>query len=409
MSEKHGAPDAAERRRRFREALKETSKHLIELEEAAQADELRPAEIEPLNCYSILTNDDGQILLVLPGYFRGEPEVAELLYNGHSHAILVRNKGQCVVCDELNPQIRELVPKNESILVFEVDSKRRYTARVLRKDIDEIAAEAVRLHDYEFLYHPFPVLDGTFRTDGAKCDYCGNSVKIYYRGVTEKGQRKTICPACIDGMAPDREDDGLFPGLEEACRESSGTLFGDTPPYLDHGKPGTLWASHCGEPSVYLGRLDALNFTKELQDELQETWEHRFNRFREDDPQDIFKEFLEGDMTAHLFRCARCRKLLAVFYERGDDCGYDIALSALYRKIQEVYGDSFTETWFKLTAGEDGSARITEMVGDRGYHTVIIDPDGNILTDGGFDLVREWKEDRLRVRMDWEKHRSEDA
>ena len=112
--------------------------------------------------------------------------------------------------------------------------------------------------------------------------------------------------------------DGLFPGLEEACRENSGTLFGDTPPYLDHGRPGALWAAHCGEPSIYLGRLDALNFSGELQDELRETWGHTFNRFREDDPQDIFKEFLEGDMTAHLFRCAKCHKTLAVFYERGD-------------------------------------------------------------------------------------------
>lgn len=60
------------------------------------------------------------------------------------------------------------------------------------------------------------------------------------------------------------------------------------------------------------------------------------------------------------------------------------------------------ETWFRLTRGDDGSARITEMVGDRGYHTVEIDAEGNILSDGGFDLVREWKEDRLCVRMDWE-------
>ena len=368
-----------------------------------RAEDLQAERIEPLNCYSILTNDDGQIMLLLPGYFRGEPALAELLYNGHDHAILARNENQCVVCDELNPQIRELLSGSEYILVYETDSKRRYVATVVREDIDELAAEAIRLHDYEFTYHPFPVLDGTFQTGEARCDYCGSEAKIYFRGVTEKGRKKTICPRCIDDMAPDMDDgDGLFPGLEEACRAHSGTLFGDTPPYLDHGKPGTLWAAHCGEPAVYLGRLDALDLIDELKQELLETWDHEFNRFKEDDPQDIFKEFIEGDMTAHLFRCAKCRKVLAVFYERGDDCGYDVPLSSLYRGMQTTYGDSFTETWFKLTRGEDGSARITEMVGDHGYHTVVIGPDGSILEDGGFDLVREWKDDRLRVRMDWE-------
>lgn len=368
-----------------------------------RAEDLQAERIEPLNRYGILTNDDGQIMLLLPGYFRGEPALAELLYNGHDHAILARNENQCVVCDELNPQIRELLSGSESILVYETDSKRRYVARVTRENIDELAADAIRLHDYEFPHHPFPVLDGTFRTDGAKCDYCGSEAKIYFRGVTEKGRKKTICPRCIDDMAPDMDDgDGLFPGLEEACRAHSGTLFGDTPPYLDHGKPGALWAAHCEKPSIYLGRLDPLDLIDELKDELLETWGHAFNRFREDDPQDIFKEFIEGDMTAHLFRCAVCQKTLAVFYEREDDCGYDVALSSLYRRVQDTYGDSFTETWFRLTRGGDGSARITEMVGGRGYHTVEIDAEGNILSDGGFDLVREWKEDCLCVRMDWE-------
>ncbi len=368
-----------------------------------RVEDLRAERIEPLNYYSILTNDDGQIMLLLPGYFRGEPALAELLYNGHNHAILARNNDQCVVCDELNPQLRELLFSSESILVYEVDSKRRYVAAVVRENIDEIATDAIRLHDYEFTYHPFPVLDGTFQTGETRCDYCGSEVKVWYRGVTERGLRKTICPCCIDDMAPDMDGgDGLFPGLEEACREHSGTLFGDTPPYLDHGKPGTLWAAHCGEPAVYLGRLDALDLIDDLKRELLETWDHTFNRFKEDDPQDIFKEFIEGDMTAHLFRCAKCRKALAVFYERGDDCGYDVPLSSLYRRMQTTYGDSFTETWFKLTRGEDGSARITEMVGDRGYHTVVIASDGSILEDGGFDLVREWKDDRLCVKMDWE-------
>ena len=400
MRKKQSTPDAEERRSLFRAALMATAEHMEEqsqeLPKPSDEEPLRPEDLEPLSCYGILTNEEEKLLLVLPGYFRGEPEDAMLFYNGGDHAIFSRNIHQFALCDEINPQIRELLFQSESILVYEEDSGCRYIARVMHEEIDELAEQALLLHAYHFPHHPYPVLDGTFRTDGARCDCCNQETRIYYRGITRKHLPKTICPFCIDAMAPAREGDSLFPDPEIP------DLLCDTPPYLDHGQPGSLWAMHCGEPGVYLGRLDPLNFGQELRDALRETWDHEQNLFREEDPQDLFKEFLEGDLTAHLFRCAKCRKLLAIFYERTDDCGYDIALSALYRRIQETYGDSFTETWFQLSSGEDGSASITEMVGDRGYHTVRIDREGNILSDGGFDLVREWKEDRLRVHMDWE-------
>lgn len=44
-----------------------------------RAEDLQAERIEPLNRYGILTNDDGQIMLLLPGYFRGEPA----LYRRH--------------------------------------------------------------------------------------------------------------------------------------------------------------------------------------------------------------------------------------------------------------------------------------------------------------------------------------
>ena len=48
---------------------------------------IRPEEIEPLSNYNILTNDDSNVLLMLPGYFKGEPLIAEIRYHGGEEII----------------------------------------------------------------------------------------------------------------------------------------------------------------------------------------------------------------------------------------------------------------------------------------------------------------------------------
>jgi uncharacterized protein CbrC (UPF0167 family) len=377
--------------------------------------------MERLGDYSILMNDDHELMLVLPGYFKGDAAEPVFWYNGGAHAILVRNKHQCIVCDDLNEAVRPWVLQNEHLLVLEADSKRKYVASVAREDIDDAAEEAIALHRYHFDYHPFPLLDGTFDIGKARCDYCGAEVRVYYRGPLESGRRVTVCPQCIDRLEPAQRGDSLFPGMAEACMVRPGLVFGDTPPYLDQGGVATLWAAHCGEPSVYLGALEPEDLIPELKDELLETWDNPFNRFRADDPEETFSRFERDALTAHLFRCAKCKQELCIFYERKksraepetapEDEPPVIPFSEFYYgHVQGEFADSFLETCPKLTVGRDGSVRITELVGGREYTVkkVVIDPEGRILEDGGIDYVKQLKDADARIVLDRENLRDPD-
>ncbi|MBO4914416.1 MAG: hypothetical protein J5449_04340, partial [Oscillospiraceae bacterium] len=154
---------------------------------------LRAEEMEPLGNYKTALNDEGKVMIAVPGYFKGAAHDAVLLYGGGEDALLVRNPHQILICDAIHPEVRAHIPDHDLVLISEVDAEREYTAKVERADIAPLLGEARKLRGFSFPLHPFPVLDGTFDICDAKCEYCGNTHRINYRGETEKGNM-TVCP-----------------------------------------------------------------------------------------------------------------------------------------------------------------------------------------------------------------------
>ncbi len=278
-----------------------------------------PERIEPISMYDLLTNDDNEVLLALPGYFKGEAKTAELHYQGNTHAILVRNEDQLILCDEIHPEVRDYVFNSEEILVFEIDAKREYMAKVVRDDIDAVAEEAYELHSSHFALHPFPVNDGTFEVGSAVCDICGESTKLFYRGRTDRDskEKSTICPDCIKMGKHKILGLSLFPDMKEEYKELEGweELEGSTPPFLVNGEVPDVWGAHCGALGVYLGKLYPEDLSEELVQSILETWDNEFNKYREADPEEVLKEFCsseEGKGSVRLFRCRECGKVFSV-------------------------------------------------------------------------------------------------
>ena len=82
-----------------------------------------------------------------------------------------------------------------------------------------------------------------------------------------------------------------------------------------------------------------------------------------------------------------------------------ITLSSFYNDyVRNMIADSFLETYPKITKGEDGSVRITEVVSGResGAYAVEIDPEGGIACDGGLEFVKSLRIKKVRIEMDYE-------
>jgi len=263
-----------------------------------------------------------------------------------------------------------------------------------------VPKEARALHGYSFSHHPFPVLDGTFDVGEAKCDYCGNTHRINYRGETEQGQQ-TVCPWCIQDMYPVRSDNTLFPDLDYRVEDEFdwSSVGGDTPPYFDQGRVAPLWGMHCGKFGAYLGQLEPEDLTDGLRATLTDTWDNKFNCFRDREPDAVFADHAAGKLTAHLFRCMECECVFCIFYERLTSAPA-ICLSQFVRGLSKRYGDSFTETWFRAETEKTGRVVITEMCGDRGCYTIEIDPKGEITHGERYDYVRRLKEKGVRIVPD---------
>jgi len=363
-------------------------------------DKLRAEEMEPLCDYQTAINDAGQVMIAVPGYFKGSAHDAVLLCGGGEDALLVRNPHQILICDAIHPEVRARIPEIDRVLIYEVDAEREYLARVERADIDALLEEARKLRGYDFPLHPFPVLDGTFDIGEAQCDYCDNTHRVNYRGETERGP-ETVCPWCIQDMYPVRSGNTLFPDLDSRVEDEFDwcSVGGDTPPYFDQGRVAPLWGMHCGKFGAYLGQLEPEDLTDALRAALTETWDNKFNCFRDRGPDAVFADFAVGKLTAHLFRCVACKGVFCIFYERLTDA-LTMRLSEFVRGIGERCGDSFTETWFHVKKAEDGSAVITEMCGDRGYYTIEIDPTGEIVHGERYDYVRQLKKKGVRIVPD---------
>ncbi|MCR4908874.1 MAG: CbrC family protein [Lachnospiraceae bacterium] len=279
---------------------------------------MKPELIEPLSYYDLLMNDDNEVLLALPGYFKGEALTAEVHYQGGRHAVFVRNTDQLILCDEIHPEVRKHILESDEILVYEIDAKREYMAKVVVDDIDALSEEAEELHENHFPFHPFPVNDGTFETGSAVCDFCRSETRIYYRGRTDEDEESvTVCPECIKNGRPGILGISLFPGMKKECREKEGweEIENSTPPFKSDGEVSTLWGAHCGECGVYLGRFSPEDISEELTEELKKTWDNEFNIYKDEDPEEILKSFRADYISdaLHLFRCSSCKKVFGIF------------------------------------------------------------------------------------------------
>jgi uncharacterized protein CbrC (UPF0167 family) len=278
-----------------------------------------PREIEPLSNYNILaTEDHSAFMLVIPGYFKGKALVGELHYGGGEHAVLVRNKHQIVLCDYINPHIREKLVQMEKVLISEPDKKSEYEARVVKENVDKVAAEVLRIHDYSFPYHPFPIADGTLTVAEAECEICGKKTDLYYSDTYEDPEAifaektRKICPKCV---VENQED--LFRNLGKEYRifdGKNGVFRGNLPFYIN-GRDTSFWANHCDAPAVYLGNLEPEDLTPDVMEELEKNWNWLLNAYGETDPGATLGRFDRGELICHLFRCKECGELLCGFSE----------------------------------------------------------------------------------------------
>ena len=276
--------------------------------------EFRPEDMEPLRFYNFLSNDDDEILLKLPGYFKGDALEPKFYYSGGKHAILLRNKYQRIICDEIHPEIRKLIPKNKSILVYESDTRREYLAEIVDEDINKVTDDACRMHRYDFDYHPFPVIDETFDIGEEKCSFCKKNTKIFYKAAANNKQY-IICPHCIENAIPANNAIDLYPEMDETCIEldKTGEVFMMNPPALRYGQPINTWGIHCGRLGVYLGQLEVEDLSEEVRENLELTWDNEKNIYKDMDPKKAFEKFKNDECTCHLFRCMGCNEVFCIF------------------------------------------------------------------------------------------------
>ena len=156
---------------------------------------------------------------------------------------------------------------------------------------------------------------------------------------------------------------------------------------------------HCDKFGIYLGRLEPEDLTESLRRKLIDTWNNKFNRFRDRNPDEVFFNLTARNLTAHLFRCTECESVFSIFYERS--ATPTMYLSQFVNKISTLYGDSFTETWFRVETKDNNCTVITEMCGNNGYSKIEIDADGEIVSgEQQYDYVRELKEKGVRIIPD---------
>ncbi|MCR5675787.1 MAG: CbrC family protein [Lachnospiraceae bacterium] len=291
-----------------------------EREPAVDVLRIPPEEIEPLCTYNILKNDEEQLLIIVPGYFKGEPVRPEIHYNAGQHAILARGPHQVLLLDDLNAQVRGALAASERVLVRECDSKRMYTANLIRSDIGPFSRRILEAHRYFFAFHPFPIHDGTLNIGEAVCDYCHTPVKIYYRGRTDGNEVKCACPNCLENSEPIAFGDSFFPEIDGRCitGENWSEVYGATVPYEAGGRVPAIWGVHCGSLGVYLGKLEPEDLIPDLMAELKETWDNELNIHREEDPERVLTDPVRTRTeSVHLFRCPVCVRVFCIFVDES--------------------------------------------------------------------------------------------
>ena len=279
--------------------------------------QLKPEEMEILGYYDFLVNDDEEVMLVLPGYFKGEAIEARFLYDGGPDGILIRNRHQIIVCDAIHPDVREIIKKNTQILVFEHDSYKEYMAQILTQDIDECAQTALDIHDYGFSHYKFPIICQSLETGRETCSACGKETPVYLRSTDRSGNRTMICPECIQNKMAFKCGHMVIPDYlpEVTAYDKNLDILGSNPYYYDHGKPANIWGVHCEALGLYLGQLEPEDLNEKLKEVLTTTWDNEMNIYRDLTPEEGFNKLLNDECTCHLFKCAKCGQIFCIFFE----------------------------------------------------------------------------------------------
>ncbi|MCR5324740.1 MAG: CbrC family protein [Lachnospiraceae bacterium] len=281
--------------------------------------DFRPEELEPLKMYNFLSNDDNEVLLQLPGCFKGEALIGKFYYNGGRHAVFVRNKYQKILCDEIHPEIRKLLPLNSRILIYESDMMREYYAEIVDEDIDDVAEEAYKLHSYSFDHHMFAVTDQTLDIGDVTCSLCKRQTRLYYQTVYNDKQYK-ICPDCIENAVPANNGIELYPEMDKNCKklDLDGTVFMMNPPVLCDGKPIKTWGIHCGQLGIYIGQPEIEDISGDVRRRLEETWDNENNIYKDLSIEEAFEKVDNGESMCCLFRCPECGKIYCIFIKESD-------------------------------------------------------------------------------------------
>lgn len=126
-------------------------------------------EIQPLSDYTILMNDDEEILVLVPGCYKGMPLVSKVYYNGGKHALFIRNQHEYVTFDYVHEDVRGAFAKLDKILIYESDMRREYVASVVHEDVDRLCDKAVDCHDDSSIdFRPFPTMAGGFKAGSVR-------------------------------------------------------------------------------------------------------------------------------------------------------------------------------------------------------------------------------------------------
>lgn len=167
-----------------------------------------------------------------------------------------------------------------------------------------------------FRYHPNPIVTGSVVKKAVTCQCCGQAREYRYNGPVYSRERVTdLCPWCIsDGSAAARfgaqfTDTGLM-GPDPIPRAVLDEVLRRTPGFS--GWQQEQWMFHCGDAAAYLGRAGYEQLVGH--DDAIEMLSSPMRGIGWGDEQ--IGDYLsclhvDGDATAHLFRCLHCGTELA--------------------------------------------------------------------------------------------------
>lgn len=275
---------------------------------------MRYERIEPLKNYNFFGNDDNEILLMLPGYYKGKPTINELHYAGGRNAILYRSEGQQILLDSINPEVVKILRNIEKILVGEMDTGQEYYAVITAdRSVERYAELIYDMHAYNFKYNTFPAMNGSLDVGVKTCECCGNETKLSYSGPIYPDMRTvTLCPECIQtGRAADKLGGKLIEASADIPTDAE-VIEKRTVPYYAGGKGLPVWPHHCDEYCIYLGQPEPEDYKGNLAELIAGIMDSEGKDIPADRQKEVLEKLRAGTLTGYLFRCSVCEDKLIV-------------------------------------------------------------------------------------------------